>query len=75
MPGLSAAGLKIGKTVLHVEAPIMRCKHTMANPKTGLRDTDTLAALRDGWNHQDFGVYAKVIKGGKVQLNDTVEVI
>ncbi len=67
--------LQIGDTVLRVLEPIGRCKHTMANPKTGLRDMDTLAALREGWNHQNFGVYAKVIKGGKVQLNDTVEVI
>ena len=36
---------------------------------------DTLAALRDGWNHQDFGVYARVIKGGKVALNDTAKVV
>ena len=47
----------------------------MANPHTGKRDADTLAALRDGWNHQDFGVYARVIKGGKVALNDTAKVV
>ena len=47
----------------------------MANPRTGKRDADTLGALRDGWNHQDFGVYAKVIKGGKVTPNDTAKVV
>ena len=67
--------VQIGETVLQVIESIGRCKHTMANPRTGLRDTDTLTALREGWNHQDFGVYAKVIKGGNVQLNDKVEVI
>ncbi|EBA11950.1 MOSC domain-containing protein [Roseobacter sp. CCS2] len=67
--------VQIGAAILHVVEPIERCKHTMANPRTGTRDADTLAALRDGWNHQDFGVYAKVIKGGKVALNDTAKVV
>ncbi len=67
--------IQIGEAVLHVVEPIERCKHTMANPRTGKRDADTLAALRDGWNHQNFGVYAKVIKGGKVALNDTAKVV
>lgn len=67
--------VQIGDAVLHVIEPIERCKHTMANPRTGERDTDTLAALRDGWNHQDFGVYAKVMKGGNVALNDKVKVL
>jgi uncharacterized protein YcbX len=67
--------VQIGEAVLHVVEPIKRCKHTMANPRTGERDMDTLAALRDGWDHQDFGVYAKVIKGGKIALQDTAKVV
>ena len=67
--------IQIGDAILHVVEPIERCKHTMANPRTGKRDADTLGALRDGWNHQDFGVYAKVIKGGKVAPNDTAKVV
>ena len=67
--------LHIGQTQLYVSAPIKRCKHTMANPHSGLRDKDTLGVLRDGWNHQNFGIYATVIKGGKISTNDTVEVI
>jgi MOSC domain-containing protein YiiM len=47
----------------------------MANPASGDRDVDTLGALRNGWNHQDFGVYATVIKGGRINMNDKVEVI
>jgi uncharacterized protein YcbX len=67
--------IQIGDAILNVIEPIERCKHTMANPRTGDRDADTLAALRDGWNHQDFGVYAKVIKGGKIAVNDTAKVV
>jgi len=67
--------IQIGDAILNVIEPIERCKHTMANPRTGDRDADTLAALRDGWNHQDFGIYAKVIKGGKIAVNDTAKVV
>ena len=38
----------------------------MANPETGRRDVDTLAALR-AWEHQDFGVYAAVTSGGTLR--------
>lgn len=67
--------LRIGDAELHVSARVVRCKHTMSNPRTGLRDTDTLAVLREGWDHQDFGIYAIVTKGGKIAMNDKVEVI
>ncbi len=67
--------IHIGEAEFHVIDRAERCKHTMANPKTGQRDTDTLAVLRDGWGHQDFGIYAIVTKTGKVALNDTVEVL
>ncbi len=65
----------IGEAELSVIEPIQRCMHTTANPHTGRRDADTLGALRDGWGHQDFGVYAVVTKTGKLALNDTAEVI
>ncbi len=66
--------VQIGEAVLHVHDPILRCAHTKASPKTGLRDTDTLGVLRDGWGHQNFGVYATVLQGGKIGLNDKVKV-
>jgi len=67
--------IRIGDATLEVIDPIGRCKHTMANPTSGTRDVDTLAALRDGWNHQDFGVYAIVKQGGKIAINDKAEVL
>ena len=67
--------LRIGEAMLELIEPIERCKHTMANPYSGERDADTLAALRNGWGHQNFGVYAKVIQSGRITLNDKVEVI
>jgi hypothetical protein len=57
--------LCIGDAVLEVQERIGRCKATMANPETGRRDRDTLAALRS-WDHDDFGVYAVVVEGGEI---------
>lgn len=67
--------LKLGDAVLRVEHRITRCRATTANPDTGVRDADTLGALRDGWGHQDFGVYASVVQGGRVAVGDTPELI
>lgn len=66
--------IRIGGAVVKVEVPITRCKATMANPETGRRDVDTLAALRS-WDHQEFGVYAAVVEGGDVSAGDRVEVL
>ena len=65
--------IRIGKVALRVHQRITRCKATMANPETGRRDADTLAALRS-WDHQDFGVYAEVVEGGDIRRSDAVEV-
>lgn len=62
--------LRIGSAVLHVEERITRCRATEANPDTGRYDAPTLAALNDGYGHQDFGVYARVVQGGDVALGD-----
>jgi hypothetical protein len=67
--------IRIGAVVLRIEERIARCAHTAASPQTGLRDADTLGALRDGWTHTDFGVYAAVITGGRIALGDELEVL
>lgn len=64
--------LKIGGAVLKVRERITRCRATEVNPETGRRDADTLRALEEGWDHRDLGVYAEVIEGGLVELNDEV---
>ncbi|WP_296420211.1 MOSC domain-containing protein [Pseudooctadecabacter sp.] len=67
--------IRIGDAVLSVQEPIRRCMATAANPQTGKRDVDTLAALRDGWDHQHFGVYATVKTSGTLRVGDTYEVL
>jgi len=67
--------IQIGAATLRIKEPIKRCMLTTANPNTGVRDVDTLAVLRDNWDHQNFGIYAEVIRGGKISLGDTAEVL
>lgn len=67
--------VRIGECELAVCERITRCLATTANPKTGIRDADTLGALKTGWDHKDFGVYAKVTKSGNIKTGDTVEVL
>lgn len=62
---------RIGDAVFEGRQRITRCKATMANPETGVRDADTLAALRE-WGHQDFGLYAEVVEGGPIATGDEV---
>lgn len=62
--------IRIGTAGFRVRQRITRCKATMANPDTGARDADTLAALAAGWGHQDFGVYAEVMAPGRVGVGD-----
>ncbi|RUS58607.1 MOSC domain-containing protein [Pseudorhodobacter sp. E13] len=62
--------LQIGTAVLRIKERITRCRATMANPETGQVDADTLGNLQAAYGHQDFGVFAEVIQGGKIALQD-----
>ena len=67
--------LRIGEAILKVQERIGRCQATSVDPATGQRDTDMLRILKDGWGHTQFGVYATVEKGGRVALDDGMEVL
>ena len=60
--------VRIGEAVLRIEERITRCLATTVNPELGRRDADTLKGLEASFGHQDFGVYATVIKGGRVAV-------
>lgn len=62
--------IRIGEAMLRVRERITRCKATTVDPVTGISDVDTLGLLRAGWGHEDFGVYAEVVAGGRVALGD-----
>ena len=63
----------IGPVRLRIEERITRCTATTFDPDTGQPGGDTLAALEQGWGHRDFGVYARVTRGGTLALGDQVE--
>ncbi|TCP40452.1 MOSC domain-containing protein [Rhodovulum marinum] len=66
--------IRLGEAELEVRERIGRCMATTVDPETGKRDTDTLGALERHWGHTDLGVYAEVIRGGRVTLGDEVTV-
>lgn len=72
---LIGRSLRIGAAELRIEVRITRCKATCVNPETGRADADTLGALETHWGHQDFGVYARVTRGGAIAIGDPVEVL
>lgn len=67
--------IRVGSAELTVREPILRCMATTANPATGIRDLDTLGALKTNWNHQDFGIYAEVTRSGRVAIGDIVQAL
>lgn len=66
--------VRIGSVRFIIREAIGRCLATSANPETGVRDIQTLALLKEGWGHTDFGVYGEVIEGGKLATGDEVVV-
>jgi uncharacterized protein YcbX len=65
---------KLGTVRLKIEERITRCVATMVNTDTGVRDVDTLKALKTQ-DHQDFGIYARIIETGQVAVGDKLELI
>ena len=64
--------MRIGGAELVVREPIVRCRATEANPQTGERDADTLAALDTLCGRKEFGVYAEIVAPGTVSVSDPV---
>lgn len=68
--------IAIGEVVVRVIKPDARCVITTQDPDTGERDFPTLhvirqyRGLRDG--HLDFGVYADVVRPGRIGVGDPI---
>ncbi|MCV2872001.1 MOSC domain-containing protein [Defluviimonas sp. WL0050] len=67
--------LRVGGAVLEIVEPKERCLATTANPVTGERDADTLRALTALHGDKDFGLYAKVIESGEINVGDRAELL
>ena len=64
----------LGGARLRIVSPITRCKATEVNPATAERDLDIVGALQRDFGHNLMGVYAEVIDGGEIALNDALTV-
>lgn len=64
--------LTIGQVELRVTETIGRCAATSANTFTGQVDLDMPTALNAQFGHKDFGIYAEVVSGGEIALNDEI---
>jgi uncharacterized protein len=70
--------VRIGDAVVRLTKQDGRCRMTTRNPETGIRDFDTLKAikayrgLRNG-KSIDFGVYGDVVAPGRIRVGDPVE--
>lgn len=67
--------LRVGAAELEVVEPSKRCRATEANPETGERDVNTLAALKSGWGHQFMGVYCTVKLSGALRQGDKIDLL
>lgn len=66
--------INAGATRLSVFDRTSRCEATNVEPQTGTRDMAIPATLRRAWGHTDFGVYAKVVVGGRLAVSDPAQV-
>jgi uncharacterized protein YcbX len=64
--------VRVGEATLRIPARIPRCAATGVDPTTGVRDMNVVKALRAAYGHYDMGVYAEVVRGGRVRVADTV---
>lgn len=62
--------LKAGAAVLEIFKRTERCAATNVDPQTGVRDLKIPSFLSKTVGHADFGVYARVIEGGRIAPGD-----
>lgn len=67
--------IQVGGADLEITERIERCRATEANPDTGQRDVDPPRALQTHWGHRDFGVAARVTRGGTIAPGDSVTLL
>jgi len=72
--GLVGARLAIGEARLKVVKTITRCAATNVDPDTAARDLEIPTAIQNRLGHNECGIYAEVIKGGTIEIGDTIAV-
>lgn len=62
--------MTIGDVQLEIIEPIGRCSATNVEPGTGTIDMNVPLSLRQGFDHMNMGVYARVISEGNIHRGD-----
>ena len=62
----------LGGVVVRPFARIPRCAATSVDPDTAERDVTVPKAIKQHFGHVDMGVYAEVLRGGRVATGDRV---
>lgn len=66
--------LRTGGITLEIFKRTERCAATNVDPETGARDLKIPSFLSKTLGHTDFGVYARIVDGGRIRVGDTLEV-
>jgi uncharacterized protein YcbX len=66
--------LRVNGTTLEIFKRTERCAATNVDPETGARDQKIPSFLSKTLGHTDFGVYARVLDGGRLTVGDSFEV-
>jgi hypothetical protein len=70
--GWLGSEVTLGGVVVRPFARIPRCAATSVDPETGERDLGVPKALKQHFGHVDMGVYAEVVRAGRVAVGDRV---
>lgn len=70
--GWLGSEVALGGVVVRPFARIPRCAATSVDPETGERDLGVPKALKQHFGHVDMGVYAEVVRAGRVAVGDRV---
>lgn len=73
--GFSGKRFSLGEAEIEFTRPIDRCPATTINPATGDRDVKTPALLAERFGHGFFGMFAHVVKSGKIEPSDQLKEI
>jgi uncharacterized protein len=63
--------LSLGGARLEILKNTDRCAATGVDPDTGVRDIDVVQKLSAAFGHVDCGVYARVLRGGRIARGDS----
>jgi uncharacterized protein YcbX len=68
----SGGAITLGGAEASVIKPIVRCVATHVHPDSGEKDIEVVRALYETYGHRYCGIYAKVVRGGRVSVGDGV---